>query len=113
MDAQLLKVVGQITGIGGIALGILLLVFREVLRKNIFPDFTREQGYRTIRLVLLLTFLIAALGIGAWAWVSVHSGPVVSESNAVIYMPQQAYPVFEPIHRRDTGVFERDVKPTP
>ncbi len=68
MNSTLLETLGAIAGIGGIALGVLLLLFRDVIRKNIFPNLTRDQGYRIIRLFLILTFLIALAGIVAWAW---------------------------------------------
>jgi hypothetical protein len=64
-----LKVVGQVAGIGGIALGVLMLIFREVIRKNIFPNLAQIQAYRIIRLVVVLTFLIAASGVAAWVYV--------------------------------------------
>lgn len=75
MDAELLKSVGQVSGIGGIALGVLLLVFRDVIRKNIFPKLTKEQAYKLLRFIILLTFLVALAGIGAWVWVISDSGP--------------------------------------
>lgn len=68
MDATLFETLGQIAGIGGVALGVFLLLFRDVIRRNIFPNLTREQAYKIIRLVLVLTFLIALAGIGAWVW---------------------------------------------
>lgn len=74
MDAELLKIVGQVAGIGGIALGILLLVFRDVVRKKIFPMLTKEQAYKLLRSTLILVWLIALAGIGAWIWISTHSG---------------------------------------
>lgn len=70
MDASgVLGVVGQVAGIGGVAFGVLLIIFRDVIRKNIFPDLAQIQAYRIIRLVIVLTFLIATAGIGAWAYV--------------------------------------------
>jgi hypothetical protein len=73
MDAELLKIVGQVAGIGGISLGVLLLVFRDVIRKKIFPRLTKKQAYKLLRFVLLLTWLVALAGIGAWIWVSTYS----------------------------------------
>jgi hypothetical protein len=70
VDTGVLKIVGQVAGIGGIAFGVVLLVFRDVIRKNIFPTLTKEQSYRLIRLIVLLTFVIAALGILAWVYTS-------------------------------------------
>jgi len=69
--SSVLKVVGQVAGIGGIGLGVLLLIFREVVRKNIFPNLGQIQAYRIIRMIVMYTFLIAAFGIVAWAYVQV------------------------------------------
>jgi hypothetical protein len=68
MEVEILKSVAQIAGIGGIALGVLLLLFRDIVRKQIFPTFDRERGYRLLRLISLLTWSIALVGIGAWVW---------------------------------------------
>ncbi len=69
-ELTMLETVGQVAGIGGIALGVLTLVFRDVIRKNIFPNLSQVHAYRLIRMVVVLTFCIAAIGIGAWAFVN-------------------------------------------
>lgn len=69
MDAQILRIVGQVAGIGGLALGVLLLVFREVIRLKVFPQLARAHAYKIIRLILLLVWSVALAGIGAWVWV--------------------------------------------
>lgn len=74
MDQALLEVLGKAAGIGGLALGVFLLIFRSVIRKNIFPKLHDESAYRLIRLMLVLTFLISALGIGAWIFVTIGTG---------------------------------------
>lgn len=66
MEASVLKIVGQVAGIGGLALGVLLLLFRQVIAKNIFASLTKEQSYRLLRLILTFVWSIAALGIVAW-----------------------------------------------
>jgi len=33
MDAEILKTVGQVAGIGGLAVGILLLLFKDIISK--------------------------------------------------------------------------------
>jgi hypothetical protein len=78
VDAQILRTVGQVGGIGGVALGVLLLVFRDVIRKKIFPTLTKEQAYGLLRLVVLLVWVVALTGIAAWVWVATH--PSVSNS---------------------------------
>ena len=66
MEIELLKTLGQLAGIGGISLGVLLLVFRQVIAKSIFRTLTTEYSYRLLRLMIVLTWSIAALGIAAW-----------------------------------------------
>lgn len=71
MDTQILKVVGQIAGIGGLALGVLLLLYRELIRKDIFPTLRPMQAYRIIRLLLILVWTIALAGLAAWVYTAV------------------------------------------
>jgi hypothetical protein len=73
MDQAILAVFGKAAGIGGLALGVLLLIFRSIIRKNIFPKLSNEHAFRLIRLILVFTFLISSLGIGAWVYASVGS----------------------------------------
>lgn len=68
MEDRLIEVLARIAGIGGVALGVVLLLFREFIRKNIFPNLSRQQAYNILRLFLVLTFAIALAGIGAWIW---------------------------------------------
>jgi hypothetical protein len=73
MEADILKTVGQIAGIGGLALGVFLLLFRDIIRKNIFPKLPAPEAYRLLRLITLAAWSIAVVGIGAWVLVS-YSG---------------------------------------
>ncbi len=67
MDIDLLKSFGQVAGIGGLALGIVLLVFREIVRKGAGG---RDQAKvtRLLTTVAALTALVGLAGIGAWVW---------------------------------------------
>ena len=71
MEFDVLRIVGQIAGIGGIALGVVLLLFREVIRKKIFPNLTKQQAYRLLRLLLVLVWCLALAGIAAWVVVEI------------------------------------------
>ena len=42
METDTLKTVGQVAGVGGIALVVFLRLFREVIRKSIFPTLARK-----------------------------------------------------------------------
>lgn len=75
-DAEILKTVGQIAGIGGIALGVLLLIFRDILRKrHIFPKLETEHAYRLLRLMVILVWSIALIGLLVWAYSKTIENP--------------------------------------
>lgn len=90
MNQEILKTVGQIAGLGGIALGVLLILFREVIRKNIFPNVTKSHAYKLLRLIIVLAWSVAIVGIVAWVYVATKpqtvtpsiSLPAESKSNA-------------------------------
>ena len=69
MDASVLKVVGQVAGIGGLSLGVFLLLFREVIRKNIFPKLPAQEAYKLLRLITGAVWSVAIVGILAWVYV--------------------------------------------
>ena len=80
MDAGILEVAGKIAGIGGLAIGVFLLLFRDVIHKNIFPNLDKEKAYRLLRLIVILVWSIAVVGIGAWAYVKTKEFPAPSEN---------------------------------
>ena len=70
MVAEVLKTVGQIAGIGGLALGVFLLLFRDIIRRNIFPKLPAEQAFRLLRLITVAVWSVAIVGIAAWFFAS-------------------------------------------
>jgi hypothetical protein len=81
MDTELIKTVGQVAGIGGIALGVFLLLFRDLIRKQIFPTLAKREGYRLLRLIAVLIWSVALAGIGAWVWTSQPEAAEQAPSN--------------------------------
>jgi hypothetical protein len=79
MDAGLLKTLGQLLGIGGLALGVFFLLFREVIRKSIFPTLKKDDAYRLLRLITVLIWSVAVIGIAAWLW-GIQKAPASSAS---------------------------------
>lgn len=73
METNVLKAVGQIAGIGGLAIGMILIIFREIIRKKIFPILTKEYAYRLLMTIVILSWTIALGGIIAWAYVAIGS----------------------------------------
>jgi hypothetical protein len=82
MSGEILRTLGSIAGIGGIALGVMLLVFRDIIRKKVFAQLTRAQSYDLLRLVTVLTWSVAVLGIAAWAWGGSVGGVVANDGVA-------------------------------
>lgn len=66
-----LKTLAMYGGVGGTSLAVLMFVFREVIRKNIFPKLTREHAYKIINRIVTITGAVAVVGLVCWAWVSV------------------------------------------
>jgi hypothetical protein len=77
VEAEILKTIGQIAGIGGLALGVLLIVFRDIVRKKIFPTLPPAEAYRLLRLITVAVWSVAIVGIVAWVYVA-HAHPNVS-----------------------------------
>jgi hypothetical protein len=68
MDAQILRTLGGIAGLAGLAIGMILLLYREIIRKNIFPTLTRTDSYRLLRIIAVLSWSVAMFGILCWVW---------------------------------------------
>ena len=64
MDAEILQTFGKIAGIGGLSLGVVLLIFKDVIAKNeIFSRMTKAQTYRLLMTALVLIWLLGIAGI--------------------------------------------------
>jgi hypothetical protein len=69
-DLSILQTVGKVAGIGGLGIGAVIILLREIIRKNVFPNLTRQQGYRLLVLVAGFAWLTGLAGIGAWVYVN-------------------------------------------
>jgi tetratricopeptide (TPR) repeat protein len=85
MEANFFKTLGQIAGIGGISLGVLLFILRGIIRKKIFPKFKNEKlAYRLLRLIVIVVWSVAIIGIAAWVITSIFNkkpGDTITISN--------------------------------
>lgn len=88
MENDLFKSVLSVAGIGGAALLALVLIFRDIIRKNIFPMLTKSQATIILILIVVFTSILVGLGIGAWVYAnsrenkSVPSGPTPTATGA-------------------------------
>jgi hypothetical protein len=113
MESKILSSVGKVAGLGGIALGVFLLVFRGVLEKQFLPQagLMAEQAFAIILSMMILTFGIAGIGVIAWlvgrtagpkipasgAALSMLAGLIVLVVGAAVYVGAQAKPDAKPV----------------
>jgi hypothetical protein len=65
MDNDFVLNVAQATGIGGVAIAMVIYLFREIIQKNIFPTLTKKQSF-----TIIITIVIAATVLGITGIVS-------------------------------------------
>jgi Carboxypeptidase regulatory-like domain len=68
MDAAILKTLGETAGLAGLAIGMILLLYREIVRKNVFPTLSKRDAYRLFRAIAVLSWSVAIVGILSWVW---------------------------------------------
>jgi hypothetical protein len=96
MDEKLFEVLGKYAGLAGISVGLVLLIFRQIL-KAINPRLDNNQAYSLLRQLIYLTFFIGTLGIASWVYVHQKDNPVNepnkhAESDPVPPGPHQEHP---------------------
>jgi len=75
LDSQTLAAVGKVAGLGGVVATVLLMIFRDIIRKKIFPMLKVADAYRLLRLITLCTTLVAVVGICGWV-VAPHAATI-------------------------------------
>ncbi|MRR33911.1 hypothetical protein EG829_04305 [bacterium] len=66
MDFHTITAVGLIAGIGGATFGVLLLLFRGVIRNRLFPNLAQRQAALQLRFSIILAGSVAVLGLASW-----------------------------------------------
>jgi hypothetical protein len=54
---------GKIAGISGLVLGVFLILFQSIIRKNIFPKLDRKQAQRIIIIILIMIWTFGIIVI--------------------------------------------------
>lgn len=62
---EVLQIVGGIAGIGGLAIGVLLYIYRDIVKKKIFPTLSSSHATILLGSLIFFTFAVAILGIFA------------------------------------------------
>ncbi|HVK55638.1 MAG TPA: hypothetical protein VM532_11490, partial [Burkholderiales bacterium] len=64
--SKILQVAAGTASVGGLALAVFLVLCRDIVRKNIFPNLTRQHAFQIIRLIVVLAFCASLAGLAAW-----------------------------------------------
>jgi hypothetical protein len=80
MDLSQLKSLGEIAGIGGMALGVVVLLLRPLI--GTIAGLPKDARAGSVKLIAVGCFVIGALGIAAWTFGGQAKGPQVSTHGA-------------------------------
>ena len=73
----------KIAGVAGVGAGVLLLIYREIIRKNIFPTLNSRHAAGILRLIIIFTFVVATVAIIGWLFVTINQ----SNKTAMLVKP--------------------------
>jgi hypothetical protein len=76
MDLSQLRSIGEIAGIGGISLGVVVLVLRPLIAA--ITGMPKESRTGPVKLIATGCFILGALGIAAWTFANRPPRPQVS-----------------------------------
>ena len=95
MSPDLIKTFGQIAGIGGLALGVLLVVFRDIISKNIFPKLEAGHAYLLLRMMIISVWSVAILGMASWAYMNVREKRLTPSPARQLTVPKLQQTVYD------------------
>jgi hypothetical protein len=76
MSTDVFRSIGSTAGLAGLAIGMIVILFKEVIRKRIFPQLPTKQAYQLLRTILFLAWSIAIVGIGSWTYLQLSARPI-------------------------------------
>ena len=79
MGSTLLTSLGKIAGLGGISIGVFLLIFQGVLRREFLPraGSNSVHAFAIMLSLMILTFGIAGIGIISWL-IGLNTNPTIT-----------------------------------
>lgn len=81
---EILESLAAVAGIGGIAVGVLAIAYRDILAQKIFPELTKRQAYKIIRLIIVLVWVVALSGLASWTYLSAQQKHGTSQTTEML-----------------------------
>lgn len=73
MDISILEPLAKVAGLGGLSIGTLVLIFRAIIKLDVFQRLNQIQTYKTLDQIIKMTFFTAILGLILWAYSAYRS----------------------------------------
>ncbi|MER8512924.1 hypothetical protein NKH47_08220 [Mesorhizobium sp. M1060] len=94
-DLDFLQSISGVLGVAGLGVGVLYLLYRQMLNLQIFEPIGRPGTERTIRLLAILVFVVALACLAAYVAINfVDRGPPREERERNFTAKQQALPAY-------------------
>jgi hypothetical protein len=77
-QSDVFRSIGPAAGLAGLVVGMIVILFKEIIRKRIFPLLPKRDAYRLLRTILVLAWSLAIVGIGSWTYLEVNAREVPS-----------------------------------
>jgi hypothetical protein len=81
MRPDVVEAVGKYAGLAGFAVGLVLIVFSRIVRLRLETVFSRAKAFQFYLVLLVLTWSLGVVGIGAWAFVNHNPGGLPGQAN--------------------------------
>jgi hypothetical protein len=91
MDPKLFEALGKYAGLAGFCIGLVLLVFLAILKKN-----ATKENLSLIKQMMYLTFFIGVIGIAAWVFVQPRNSSPAKDPVADNAPPHRSDPAPAP-----------------
>jgi hypothetical protein len=98
---EIIEIATKAAGLAGISVIVFYYLFREFIRKTIFPKLTKKQSYKLLRLFLILVFVTTIAGIVGWnvqQYLQDRSNVVVDTGQLTLNVHRSEYVHFMVFH---------------
>jgi len=108
MGSDVFRSIGSSAGLAGLAIGMIVVLFKEVIRKNIFPQLPKQDAYRLLRTILFLAWSVAIVGIGSWTYLQLNALPVEQRPQSAV--PPRLVVAGTVVDEANTGIGQAEIR---